>query len=258
MDIPVFANVRIELAEYVATVEFTAGSANFLSLEVMQQLAAAWDWADAEAACRSVVLCSTGSVFCAGVNLTSLAGAGPERSPEQIYLLGLHLLKGRKPVIAAIQGAAVGAGLGLAMLADQRVAGPRARFNASFVRLGFNAGFGLTATLPYAIGARLATRMLLAGQPIDAQEAVRLGLADEAVDDDGVRAAAQARARVIAGNAPRVVQDMRQALREPLIEEFRKAIEREWALQRSHMSTDDFREGISAMLAKRDPRFVGT
>jgi enoyl-CoA hydratase/carnithine racemase len=254
MDIPVFANVRIELAEYVATVEFTAGSANFLSLEVMQQLAAAWDWADAEAACRSIVLCSTGSVFCAGVNLTSLAGAGPERSPEQIYLLGLHLLKGRKPVIAAIQGA----GLGLAMLADQRVAGPRARFNASFVRLGFNAGFGLTATLPYAIGARLATRMLLTGQPIDAQEAVRLGLADDAVEDDGVRAAAQARARVIAGNAPRVVQDMRQALREPLIEEFRQSIEREWALQRSHMSTDDFREGISAMLAKRDPRFVGT
>jgi enoyl-CoA hydratase/carnithine racemase len=258
MDIPVFANVRIELAEHVATVEFSAGPTNFLSLEVMQQLVAAWDWADAETACRCIVLCSTGSVFCAGVNLTSLAGAGPERSPQQIYLLALRLLKGRKPVLAAIQGAAVGAGLGLAMLADQRVVGPKARLNASFVRLGFNAGFGLTATLPYAIGARLASRMLLTGLPIDAQEAVRLGLADEVVDHDSVRAAAQARARVIAGNAPRVVQDMRKALREPLIEEFRKAIEGEWSLQRSHMSTNDCREGIAAMLAKRDPRFTGT
>jgi enoyl-CoA hydratase/carnithine racemase len=258
MDIPTFPNVQIVLDGHVATVEFSAGPTNFLSMEVMQQLVATWDWLDVEAACRCIVLCSTGSVFCAGVNLTSLAGAGPERSPEQIYLLALHLLKGRKPVIAAIQGAAVGAGLGLAMLADQRVIGPKARFNASFVRLGFNAGFGLTATLPHAIGARLASRMMLTGQPIDAQEAMRLGLADEAAEDDGVRAAAQARARVIAGNAPRVVQDMRQSLRGPLIEDFRKAIAHEWALQRLHMSMNDCREGIAAMLAKRDPIFTGT
>lgn len=258
MHIPSFPNVKIALDGYVATVEFSAGPTNFMSLEVIEQLVATWDWADAEPDCRSIVLCSTGSVFCAGVNLTTLDGAGNESLPERIYGHALRLLNGRKPVIAAIQGAAVGAGLGIAMLADQRVVGPRARFNASFVRLGFNAGFGLTATLPYAIGARLATRMLLNGRPVDAEEALRLGLADEATDDQGLRAAAHARAQLIASNAPRVVQDMRQALREPLAEDFRKATAREWTLQRSHMASDDCREGIAAMLAKREPTFTGT
>lgn len=259
MDLPSFANVHVALADHVATIEFNTDALNFLSVDVMTQLADAWQWADAEAQCRAIVLCSTGRVFCGGVDFRSLAGAGQDRSPQHLYLLAQRLLRGRKPCIAAVQGAAVGAGLGLAMLADQRVAGPKAQFNASFAQLGFHAGFGLTATLPHVMGPHAASRMLLMGQPVGADEALRLGLADEVVDDPSlVRTAAQARAHVIASNAPIAVQDMRQTLRATLIDDFHAAIERELALQLSHMQTRDFVEGISALMTKRPPRFVGT
>lgn len=258
MDIPSLPNVSIALADHVATLEINAGSFNFLSLEVMTQLCDAWAWCDAEPDCRAIVLCSAGHVFCGGVDFRSLAGPAQERSPERLYRLALRLVQGRKPCIAALQGAVVGAGLGLAMLADQRVAGPRAKFNASFAQLGFHAGFGLSATLPHTIGLQAASRMLLMGQSVGAEEALRLGLADAAAEDDvALRELAQARARVIAGNAPLAVQDMRQTLRAALVKDFEAAIERELALQLAHMQTRDFIEGISALLAKRTPRFVG-
>ena len=258
MDIPSLPNVSIALAEHVATLEIDAGSFNFLSLEVMTQLADAWAWCDAEPDCRAIVLCSAGHVFCGGVDFRSLAGPAQERSPQQLYRLALRLVQGRKPCIAAVQGAAVGAGLGLAMLADQRVVGPKAKFNASFAQLGFHAGFGLSATLPHTIGLQAASRMLLMGQLVGAEEALRLGLADAATDDQAaLRELALARARVIAGNAPIAVQDMRQTLRATLVKDFELAIERELALQLAHMQTHDFIEGISALLAKRTPRFVG-
>jgi enoyl-CoA hydratase/carnithine racemase len=258
MDIPLFANVHITLTDQVATIEFTTDALNFLSLDVMTQLADAWQWADTEPACRAIVLCSTGRVFCGGVDFRSLGGTGQDSSPKPLYLLAQRLLAGKKPCIAAVQGAAVGAGLGLAMLADQRVAGPKAQFNASFAQLGFHAGFGLTATLPHVMGPHAASRMLLMAQPVRAEEALRLGLADELVAElEGVREAAQTRARVIAGNAPLAVQDMRKNLRAELLANFEQALERELAAQLSHMKSQDFVEGISAMMAKRPPRFTG-
>lgn len=259
MAIPSFSNVQIVLVDQVATIEFHTDALNFLSMEVMTQLADAWQWADAEPQCRAIVLCSVGRVFCGGVDFRSLAGAGADRSPQQLYRLAQRLMQGRKPCIAAVQGAAVGAGLGLAMLADQRVAGPKAQFNASFAQLGFHAGFGLTATLPHVMGWHTASRMLSMAQPVGADEALGLGLADELVaDQELVRAAAYARARVIAANAPIAVQDMRHTLRLRLIDDFHKAIEHELALQLAHMKTRDFVEGISALMAKRPPQFTGT
>lgn len=259
MAISSFPNVQIVLADHVATIEFHTDALNFLSMEVMTQLADAWQWADAEPQCRAIVLCSVGRVFCGGVDFRSLAGAGADRSPQQLYRLAQRLMQGRKPCIAAVQGAAAGAGLGLAMLADQRVAGPKAQFNASFAQLGFHAGFGLTATLPHVMGWHAASRMLSMAQPVGADEAFGLGLADELVaDQELVRAAAYARARVIAANAPIAVQDMRHTLRLRLIDDFHQAIEHELALQLVHIKTRDFVEGISALMAKRPPQFTGT
>lgn len=258
MTIPSLPNVHVTLADHVASIELGTDAFNFLSLDAMTQLAEAWQWADDEPACRAIVLCSSGRVFCGGVDFRSLGAGGPDASPEPLYRLAQRLLAGRKPCIAAVQGAAVGAGLGLAMLADQRVAGPHAQFNASFAQLGFHAGFGLTATLPSVMGVHAASRMLLMAQPVRAQQALQLGLADELVtDSEAVRDAALARARVIAGNAPRAVQDMRQNLRAALLADFAQALERELAAQLAHIKTRDFMEGVSAMMAKRPPRFTG-
>ena len=145
MTIPTLSQVTVTLTDHVATIEFSCDTFNYLSVDLMQELVRAWEWADAEIQCRAIVLCSAGRVFCAGVDFRSMAGADGDSSPRPLYQLALRLLAGRKPCIVAVQGAAVGAGLGLAMLADQRVAGPKTQFNASFVQLGFHAGFGLTA-----------------------------------------------------------------------------------------------------------------
>ncbi len=258
MTTPVFSKVHITLADHVATIEFGDDALNHLSVELMQELVHAWEWADAEPLCRAIVLCSTGRVFCAGVDFRSMAGTDGETSPRLLYQGALRLLTGSKPCIAAVQGAAVGAGLGLAMLADQRVAGPKTQFNASFAQLGFHAGFGLTATLPHVMGAHAAGNMLLLGQPVRGEEALRLGLADLLVDDvDTVRDAAIVRARAIAANAPQAVQDMRKTLRAPLAAAFAQAVEDELHAQLRHMKTRDFIEGISAMMAKRPPQFTG-
>lgn len=258
MTIPTLSHVTITLTDHVATIEFASGTFNYLSVDLMQDLVQAWEWADAEMQCRAIVLCSAGRVFCAGVDFRGMAGADGDSSPKLLYQLALRLLAGRKPCIAAVQGAAVGAGLGLAMLADQRVAGPKTQFNASFAQLGFHAGFGLTATLPQVMGPHAASNMLLLGQPVRGDEALRLGLADVLVDDvDGVRDAAIARARAIAANAPLAVQDMRKNLRAPLLAAFAHALEQELNAQLSHMKTQDFIEGVSAMMAKRPPQFTG-
>lgn len=258
MKTPSLANIQIHLTDHVATIEFTSDAFNYLSLDLLAQLAQAWDWADAEPACRAIVLCSAGRVFCAGVDFRSIVGAEGDASPKPLYQLAQRLLAGRKPCIAAVQGAAVGAGLGLAMLADQRVVTPKAQFSASFAQLGFHAGFGLTATLPHVMGLHAATKMLLTAQPVRGEEAVRLGLADELVENVGdARAAAVARARAIAANAPFAVQDMRQNLRAPLLTAFAHALEQELAAQLRHMKTQDFIEGIGALMAKRPPQFTG-
>jgi len=258
MTIPTLSQVTVTLTDHVATIEFSCDTFNYLSVDLMQELVRAWEWADAEIQCRAIVLCSAGRVFCAGVDFRSIAGAEGDSSPRPLYQLALRLLAGRKPCIAAVQGAAVGAGLGLAMLADQRVAGPKTQFNASFVQLGFHAGFGLTATLPHAMGPHAASNLLLLGQPVRGEDALRLGLADVLVDDvEGVRDAALTRARAIAANGPQAVQDMRKNLRAPLLAAFAQAVEQELNAQLSHMKTQDFVEGISAMMSKRPPQFTG-
>lgn len=259
MTIPTLRQVRIHLDQHVATVEFATDAVNHLSEDLLQELVQAWDWADAEPACRAIVLCSAGRVFCAGVDFRSMVGASSGPSPAPLYRLAQHLLAGRKPCIAAVQGAAVGAGLGLALLADQRVACPKSQFTASFAQLGFHAGFGLTATLPHVIGGHCASKMLLMGQPVRGEDALRLGLADAlAAEALGVRETALELARAVAANAPLAVQDMRRTLRAPLQSAFAQALETELAAQLRHMKTRDFVEGISAMVAKRPAQFTAT
>jgi len=256
MTLPSLTDVRLSLEDHVVMVEIAAGPMNFLSIPVLEQLVAAWEWADAESDCRVIVLCAAGSVFCAGANFMDFAGSTKNASPEPMYRLAQRLLDGRKPVVAAVQGAAVGAGLGLAMLADERVAGPKARFIANFVQLGFHPGFGLTCTLPRAIGQQRAASMLLSGARLGPDEAFRIGLVDEVAEADALLQVARKRAQVIARNAPIAVQDLRETLRAPLKTAYARALERELEMQLQHFRTSDFGEGVSAMLGKRPPSFV--
>jgi enoyl-CoA hydratase/carnithine racemase len=159
--------------------------------------------------------------------------------------------------VGAIQGAAIGGGLGLSLVPDFRVVAPEARFAANFVKLGIHQGFGISITLPRIVGEQAASMMLLTGRRISGEEALALGLADKLVAQDQLRATATALAEEIAENAPLAVTSVRTTLREGLAEAVAKATEHELAEQQWLRATEDAVEGIRSVSERRPGNFVG-
>ncbi len=202
------------------------------------------------------MLCSEGRHFCAGANLGS--PGSPADEPRSLYRQALRLFASATPVVAAVQGAAVGGGLGLALSADFRVASPGSRFSANFARLGFHHGFALSVTLPALAGNQTALDLLLTGRRVPGEEALSLGLCDRLVEDGEVRDGAVALATELAVSAPLAVRSIRETLRGGLVERVESALEREATEQDRLRATADFREGVAASLERRPPRFQGT
>ena len=205
-----FKDIGVERSGFVATIELRRPPNNFFDIALIREIADAMEALDADPGCRAIVLAAQGKAFCAGANFgdgSTLDGAG-QRPGEQtqgvqhLYLEAVRLFRTGKPVVGAIHGAAVGGGLGLAMVADLRVACPEARFCANFTRLGFHPGFGLTVTLPEVIGKTQAALMFYTSRRVNGEDAFRMGLADVLVAQDQVRPAALALAAEIAENAP--------------------------------------------------------
>jgi enoyl-CoA hydratase/carnithine racemase len=248
--------LTVELSrDNVATLEFSRPPNNYFSLALIKQIADACDTLAAGGDCRAVVLCSTGRVFCAGADFA----AGPELSGAGLHLydVAIRLFEQPLPIVAAVQGAAVGGGLGLAMAADFRIASPQARFAANFALLGIHQGFALTVTLPAAIGQQAALDLLYTGRRVNGADAVTLGLADELAEPDKVRDQAHALAARIAVSAPLAIRSIRATMRGPLAEQARAAMARERTEQERLMSTTDWREGLAAVKDRRPARFTG-
>ena len=174
---------------------------------------------------------------------------------EDLYAAAVRLFRTRKPIIAAVQGAAIGGGLGLALAADFRVAAPEARFSANFARLGFHQGFGLSVTLPRLVGEQAAAELLYTGRRVGGEEAVALGLADRLASLETVRDAALGFAEEIAGSAPLAVESIRATLRGDLADRVAAATVHEAAEQARLRATADFAEGTRAMIERRPPAF---
>jgi 2-(1,2-epoxy-1,2-dihydrophenyl)acetyl-CoA isomerase len=242
--------------QHLATVEIHRPPANYFDASLIGELADAYEALDADPNCRAIVLCSQGRHFCAGANLGS--PGSPADEPRSLYRQALRLFESATPVVAAVQGAAVGGGLGLALSADFRVASPGSRFSANFSRLGFHHGFALTVTLPALAGNQTALDLLLTGRRVPGEEALALGLCDRLVEDGEVRTGAVALASELAGSAPLAVRSIRETLRSGLVERIESALEREAAEQDRLRATADFREGVTASLERRTPRFQGT
>ena len=162
------------------------------------------------------------------------------------------------PVVAAVQGAAIGGGLGLALSADFRIAAPEARFSANFARLGFHHGFGLSVTLPRLVGEQAAAELLYTGRRVKGDEAVELGLADRLAGLDELATTAHAFAREIAISAPLAIRSIRTTLRGDLADRVEAATAHEGAEQEWLRRTADFSEGNAAMTDRREPDFHGT
>lgn len=254
-----FGNVLVDTDGAVALVEFDNPPFNFVTIPLMKDLADALDAIDADTTLRASVLTSTGKAFCAGAELgspTGVGGAGID-SVSPLYVQAVRLFSIRKPIVAAIQGAAVGAGLGLALVADFRIAAPEARFVSNFVKLGFHPGFGITYTLPRVIGDQRAALMCLTGRRIKAQEALAWGLADEVAPLEGLRGAALNLARELADNAPLSVQVTRATLRGELAAAVKARTDIELREQTWLRATADFAEGVKSVNERRAGVFVG-
>lgn len=252
-------DLRIERHGHVTVTEICRPPSNFFDADLLTRLAEAWETLGRDEACRAIVLASHGKAFCAGNQHsaeTPVDAAAPMPGAT-IYAAAARLFRARKPVVAAVQGAAVGGGMGLALVADFRIASPEARFWANFSRLGYHAGFGLTATLPRLVGAQKAASLLYTGRRISGEEAQNIGLADELVDAGALRQRAIAFAQEIASSAPFAVQSMRTTLRRDLIASVETAMEREFSEQSWQRTTADFNEGKAAIAARRDPDFAG-
>jgi enoyl-CoA hydratase/carnithine racemase len=252
-------DVAVDDSTFVATVEIRRPPNNFFDVTLIRSLAEAYESLDADpAACRAIVLCSEGKHFCAGADFSGRSGGGPG-STGDLYAEALRLFRAGTPVVAAVQGAAVGGGLGLACSADFRVVSPASRLTANFSRLGFHQGFGLSATLPRIVGAQRAAELLYTGRRIDGAAAAAIGLADRLVDDGegAVRAAAVELAVEIAAAAPLAVRSIRETMRAGLAEAVAEATAREDQEQDRLRRTADWTEGVRASAERREPRFEG-
>ena len=244
---------------HVATLVIDRPPNNHVSVDLMRDLADALEKVDRDNNIRAVVLTSAGKAFCAGADLVSPTGIGGTGMSgiDSLYDQAVRLFSIETPIVAAVQGAAVGAGLGLALVADFRVVAPEARFSANFVKLGFHPGFGLTHTLPRLIGQQRANLMFLTGRRIKGEEALAWGLADELVPLDRLLPAAQALAAEIAENAPLAVVATRKTLREGLAAAVRAQTNHEHEQQTILRATDDFAEGVRAVQERRAGVFQG-
>ena len=184
------------------------------------------------------------------------ATPGPD-DLRTLYDRAQELIDGPLPVVAAVQGAAIGGGLGLALAGDFRIGSPDSRFSANFARLGFHHGFALTATLPALVGQQHACDLLYTGRRVDGTQAARIGLADRIAEPEDVRASALALAREIAASAPVALRAIRRTMRAPLLATIERALDHEAAEQARLERTRDFAEGIAASSERRAPDFQG-
>lgn len=250
------SDVNITQDGHVGIAEINRPPDNFFDMVLIAALAEAFDGFAARNM-RAILLCATGKNFCAGADFRRAGGGDPKTEAAALYREALRLYSCPLPVVVAVQGSAIGGGLGLAMVGDLRVASPESRFSANFARLGLHAGFGLTATLPRAIGEQRAALLLYTGRRIDGREAAAIGLVDRVVDQDALRAEALALASEIAQSSPIAVQSMRATLRHGLADRIAAATERELSEQARHFASEDFREGVQAMAERRPPQFTG-
>src|ERR1700730_6132726 len=260
-----YTDIGVGIANFVGTVEIRRPPNNFFDLSLINQIADAFEELDADSKCRAVVLAAQGKSFCAGANFgdgstldKSGQRPGEASSPvAHLYMQAVRLFRSKKPIIGAIHGAAVGGGLGLAVVPDFRVSCPEARFVANFTRLGFHPGFGLTETLPAVIGRTKAELMFYTNRRVAGEGAYEMGLADVLVTQEQVRPAAVALAAEIAENAPLGVIATRATMRAGLADRVKRATEHELAEQSRLRKTDDFKEGVKAMAERRVPNFAG-
>jgi enoyl-CoA hydratase/carnithine racemase len=242
---------------------------NSMTPDVLEGLRDAVARVRTDAEVRCVVLTGSGGSFCAGADFRAAApvevadgdAEAPYVAPHErffeTYSPFLSVADIEVPTIAAMQGHAIGGGLGLALVCDLRVANESARYGANFVKLGLHPGMATTYLLPRLLGEPRAVELLLTGRVVSGAEAASFGLVHYAVEKERVLGRARELALEIAAAAPLAVRWTKRSIYRGLSWEPRAAAESESHVQSRSAETDDAREGIRAMLSKREPVFRG-
>jgi len=252
--------ISVELANHIGLVTFSNPPLNFINMELLSDLVASIKHLDENPECRVMVLASEGKTFCAGADFSSILREDLDMNAALIlfYNQAMKLFDTKKPMIAAVEGAAIGAGFGLALVADFRVASPKTTFGANFTKLGIHPGFGMSVTLPRIVGTTNAELLFYTGRRIKGATAMQMGLLTELVEVEAVLSTAMKLATEIATSAPLAVQTTRATMRQGLAEEIRAINKREQAIQSKQMRTKDFQEGVRASKERRAPNFTGS
>ena len=254
-------DISIELtAEKVAVVTLSRPPHNYISRAMIKAIGDALAELDADPSCRAVLLAAAGKNFCAGAmhDPDQPETMAPDTQDEaRKWDAVARLFASQKPIVAAVQGAAVGAGFGLAMLADFRVGGESTRFAANFVKIGFCPGFGLPVTLPRVVGAQRAAFMFETGRRFSAEEVAPWGLVDVLAAEHELHASALALATELAGNAPLGMAFTRKRWRGDLAAAVRASLEIDSPEQSRLRLTEDHVEGVLAYRERRAPNFNG-
>ena len=252
-------DINISLENKIGIVEITRPPNNHFDYKLISQIADCFEDFDKDKNCRCIVLCSEGKHFCAGANFGKDRDMQDKTDPySELYKQAVRLFKNNKPVIAAVQGGAIGGGLGLSLIADFRIGCQESRFSANFSRLGFHQGFGTTVTLPRVVGDQNAAMMMLTGRRLKGQEALDIGLIDYLVLKKEVRTKAIELAEEISESGPLAVQSIRATIRAGLADQVEEIVSKELSEQIRLQSTNDFKEGINASLERRKPKFGGS
>ena len=261
------SGLRLEVSDGVGTLTFDRPAAlNALDLETKTALLAGLAELGADPGVRCVVLTGTGRAFCVGQDLREHVAGLAAGSPEDVWrtvpehynpiALALHGLD--KPVVAAVNGVAAGAGASLAFLADVRVLAASASFSLAFAGIGLSCDTGASWTLPRLVGPTRALELLYTGRRVDAEEALALGLATEVVPDDAFAAHVAALAARLASGPTLAFAAMRRAVAEAAGRPLAAALEVEAEGMRRTGASQDHRAAVDAFLAKQTPTFTGS
>jgi enoyl-CoA hydratase/carnithine racemase len=262
-----YTDIGVEKHGHVGLIEIRRPPLNFFNVSLINQIADALEEFDRDVEIRASVLAAQGKAFCAGADFNDPARQEQEERSKadpasnlpinHLYVQAVRIFRNKKPIVAAVHGAAIGGGLGLAVSADFRVTCPEARFAANFTKLGFHPGFGLTATLPELIGKNNAELMFYTSRRVTGQDATRMGLANLCVPQDQVRAEAMKLAHEIAECSPLGLISTRATMRAGLADRVLGATNHELVEQTKLRATEDFKEGVQATAERRIANFNG-
>jgi enoyl-CoA hydratase/carnithine racemase len=263
-----YTDIGVDKTGHVGTIEIRRPPLNFFDISLINQIADALEEFDRDIEIRAAVLAAQGKAFCAGANFNDPARQAAEAREQSdpasslgqinhLYIQAVRIFRARKPIVAAVHGAAIGGGLGLAVAADFRVTCPEARFAANFTKLGFHPGFGLTTTLPELVGKNNAELIFYTSRRVTGEEATRMGLANVCVPQDQVRAEAMKLAAEIAECSPLGLLSTRATMRAGLADRVMAATNHELAEQTRLRATEDFKEGVKATEQRRVANFRG-